>query len=590
MDAAAAPGPTASPLEPAPLAPVAASQRIEALDVVRGFALLGIFLMNIEWFNRPLTTFGEGMPRGLTGMDWWASWFIAYFVQGKFWTIFSLLFGMGFAVMLLRAERAGRAFTRLYLRRILALAVFGAAHYLYVWEGDILFSYAVGAFALLIVLYGKALPILIGCAALAGLGFIPDADPLFRVASALGIAGLLGLYLRGQKRLAWRGVSMPLPSFIVLMAGVLASIAAVVFWLLPDGPIEPRVPLSVFGPLLFIAGWLSWRYHAPADRRSLRMAVGIYVFSAIGMTATSLVQHFGPDPLTSVASVDKPNVAAPPQPASSAKANAGKEKPKKTRDERVAEMKAERDNSLKAQAERKAEEERIFTTGTYLDTVDWRARQFLDKAAGDTGFAVVLVSMFLLGVWFVRSGVMRDTATHLAFFRQLALYGLPAGIGLGLLTGFIAMSHTPGERHDGWGIAQGLLMLGNLPACLGYVGLVVTMLHSRTALSHIRVLAPLGRMALTHYLMQSLICMGVFYGFGLGHWGMPRAQQVVFVLAVYAAQVAFSHWWLARFQYGPMEWLWRGFTYRQVPPLRIATSRVRGSSSAATSRPPAPGP
>ena len=594
MDATSATEPPASPPEPAPLTPVAESQRIEALDVVRGFALLGIFLMNIEWFNRPIATFNEGMPRGLTGPDWWASWFIAYFVQGKFWTIFSLLFGMGFAVMLVRAERAGRAFTRLYLRRILALAVFGAVHFIYLWEGDILFSYAVGALALLIVLYGRAVPILIACAVLAGLGFIPDADPLFRVAGGLAAAGLLGLYLRGEKQLAWRGISMPVFCFILLMAGVLMSIAAVVVWLLPDGPIEPRVPLSVFGPLLFVTGWLSWKHHEPAEKRSLRMAVSIYVFGAVAMTSMSLVQQFTPDPLMSAPSVDKQSVAAtnvgtpPPRPASSAKAAA--ENPKKTKDDRVAELKAEREKRLKEQSERKAEEIKIFTTGRYLDTVDWRARQFLEKAAGDTGFAVVLVSMFLLGVWFVRSGVMQNTAMHLALFRRLALYGLPVGIGLGLLTGFIAMSHTSGERHDGWGIAQGLLMLGNLPACLGYVGLVVTMLHSRTALSHIRVLAPLGRMALTNYLMQSLICMSFFYGFGLGHWGMPRAQQVLFVVAVYAAQIAFSHWWLARFRYGPMEWLWRGFTYRQVPPLRIAVSRARGSSDAAVARPPAPGP
>ena len=112
MDAAPATEPSAIPPGPEPFTPVAESQRIEALDVVRGFALLGIFLMNIEWFNRPFATFNEGMPRGLTGLDWLASWFIAYFVQGKFWTIFSLLFGMGFAVMLVRAERAGREFTK----------------------------------------------------------------------------------------------------------------------------------------------------------------------------------------------------------------------------------------------------------------------------------------------------------------------------------------------------------------------------------------------------------------------------------------------------------------------------------------------
>ena len=566
MDAAPATEPTATPPSPELFTPVAESQRIEALDVVRGFALLGIFLMNIEWFNRPLTTVNEGMPRGLTGLDWLMSWFIAYFVQGKFWLIFALLFGMGFAVMLVRAERAGREFNKMYLRRILALAVFGAVHYLYLWEGDILFSYAVGALALLIVLYGRARPILIACAVLMSLGFIPDADLFFRVAGGLAAVGLLALYLRGKKRLAWRGISMPVFCFLLMLAGVLVSIAAIVFWLLPDGPTEPRVPLSVFGPLLLATAWLSWKYHEPAEKRSVRMALSVYVFAAVAVTAMSLVHHFTPDPLavlTSAASADSGAVAQDSAPAAKA------EKLKKTKQERAAEMKAERERKLAEHTTRTVEEVKTFTTGTYIDTVAWRARKFLEKAADDAGFAVILVSMFLLGVWFVRSGVMEDTGKHLAFFRKLALYGLPVGIGLGALTGFIAMSHTPGDRYDGWGIARGLVMLGNLPACLGYVGLIVTMLHSHTFWSRIRVLAPAGRMALTNYLMQSLICMIFFYGFALGQWGLPRSQQVLFVLVVFAAQIAFSHWWLAHFRYGPMEWLWRGFTYRQVPPQRI---------------------
>jgi len=582
MDPSAGTELSAIPPGPAPFTPVAESQRIEALDVVRGFALFGIFLMNIEWFNRPFATFNDGMPRGLTGADWLASWFIAYFVQGKFWTIFSLLFGMGFAVMLVRAERAGRAFTKVYLRRILALAVFGALHFIYVWEGDILFSYAAGALALLIVLYGRALPILIACLVLVGLGIVAEADAFFRVAGGLAAIGMLALYLRGEKQLSWRGISMPVSCFIFLLGGALLSVAALVLWMLPDGPLEPRLPLSVLGPLWVVTGWLSWKYHEPAGKRSLRMAVSLYVFAGVAMTAMGLVQHFAPDPAASIAK--KPAATAPAakadtaaRPASSSRASA--DKPKKTREERAAALKAEREKELEEQAARKAEEVKVFTTGTYLDTVEWHARRFPEKAARDAGFAVVLVSMFLLGVWFVRSGVMEDSAKHLAFFRKLMLYGLPVGIGIGLLTGFIALSHTPGDRHDGWGIARGLLMLGNLPACLGYVGLVVTMLHSRTALSRIRVLAPLGRMALTSYLMQSLICMGFFYGFALGHWGMPRAQQVLFVVVVYAAQIAFSHWWLARFRYGPLEWLWRGFTYRQVPPLRID-----GTSAAAPTR------
>jgi uncharacterized membrane protein YeiB len=75
-------------------------------------------------------------------------------------------------------------------------------------------------------------------------------------------------------------------------------------------------------------------------------------------------------------------------------------------------------------------------------------------------------------------------------------------------------------------------------------------------------------MALTTYLTQSLICALFFYGYAMGHWGMPRAQQVLFVLVVYAAQVVFSHWWLSGFHYGPMEWLWRAFTYWQMPQFR----------------------
>jgi uncharacterized membrane protein YeiB len=189
--------------------------------------------------------------------------------------------------------------------------------------------------------------------------------------------------------------------------------------------------------------------------------------------------------------------------------------------------------------------------------------------AGDAGFATVLLAMFLLGSWFVRSGVMENTATHLPLFRKLALYGLPIGIGLGLLGSTIAVSHVAGDDYDGFQFARGLAMLGNLPACLGYVGMVVLMLHSNSVFSKIRVLAPLGRMALTNYLMQSVICSFYFFGYGLGHWGMARAWQVVFVLVVFALQVGFSHWWLARYRFGPMEWLWRAFTYRQTPRMRL---------------------
>ena len=556
----------------AALSPLAPQQRIEALDVVRGFALFGIFLMNIEFFNRSTNGIGLGMPLGLTGLDWFASWFIAYFVQGKFWTIFSLLFGMGFAVMLTRAEHAGRDFMGPYLRRILGLAVFGAAHYIFLWSGDILFSYAVGAGALLILLYGKWKQILVALAVLVGIGFIPDMDPIFGIAGALAFVALLSLYLRAERRITVRGRSLPLFSFVLLALGVLAAIAAVVLWSLPNGPKEPRIPATISGVMLLILGALSARFHEPASLRELRLGATIYTFAILMMTIGGAVQYLQPreaatPPATAApATVADKATAAPVKPVAT---DQSAKKPEPSEAQKAAEKKAERAKRLAKREEEVRNEVRILSSGRYAEAVELRARHFPQKVAGDAGFAGLLIAMFLLGSWFVRSGVMTNTGAHLPLFRKLAFVALPFGVGLGLLGSLIAVSHIPGDDFDGFQLARGLAMLGNLPACLGYVGMVVLMLHGNSFWSRIRVLAPVGRMALTNYLAQSVICSLVFFGYGLGQWGMPRTWQVVFVLAVFAAQVAFSHWWLARFRYGPMEWLWRAFTYREIPAMRL---------------------
>ena len=564
----------------------ATENRIEALDVVRGFALWGIFLMNIEFFNRSTSGIGEGMPLGLTGIDWWASWFIAYFVQGKFWTIFSLLFGMGFAVMLTRAERAGRTgwdFLAPYLRRIGGLAVFCAAHYIFLWSGDILFSYAMGAGALLILLYGRPKPILIGLAVLAGVGFIPGMKTAFAIAGSLGFVWLLTLFLRNERSVGVLGRRVPVFGLVLLALGTLGAIAAGVLWLWPDAPKDARVPVTVISTAMVILGALSARFHQPAALRELRLGATLYTFSFLMMTVFGALQYLKPreeavapaaavavaTPQQAAASAPVPEPAPEPAPAPAASGDTSDKKPELTDAEKTAQRKVER---AKRQAERQEETRRevqVLSSGRYLEAVDIRARHFPQKVAGDAGFATVLIAMFLLGSWLVRSGVMENTAAHLPLFRKMALYGLPIGIGLGLLGSSISMSHVAGDEYDGFQLARGLAMLGNLPACLGYVGMVVLMLHSHSIFSGIRVLAPMGRMALTNYLMQSVVCSSYFFGYGLGQWGMGRAWQVVFVLVILVLQLGFSHWWLARYRFGPMEWVWRAFTYRTTPRMRL---------------------
>jgi uncharacterized protein len=123
--------------------------RIQILDVLRGFALLGIFLMNIEWFNRSFLEFGAGIPADVVGLDYAVARGTEIFVSGKFWIIFSMLFGMGFVVMQTQAQQDGRPFHRIYLRRTVALLIFGVLHIALLWPGDILHTYALVAFILM---------------------------------------------------------------------------------------------------------------------------------------------------------------------------------------------------------------------------------------------------------------------------------------------------------------------------------------------------------------------------------------------------------------------------------------------------------
>ena len=149
--------PEPAPAEPVELTPVAEAQRLDVLDVLRGFALIGILLMNIEWFNRAIAVLTMG-DMGLRDLDHGAGFLVKLFVEGKFYKLFSLLFGMGFAVMLLRAEEAGRPFFAWFARRAGVLLAIGLAHSIFLWTGDILHDYAIGAFLLLGIAWLRTKP------------------------------------------------------------------------------------------------------------------------------------------------------------------------------------------------------------------------------------------------------------------------------------------------------------------------------------------------------------------------------------------------------------------------------------------------
>lgn len=120
-----------------------AQERIELLDALRGFALLGILLANIlYWSGWILVTEAERQVMATSVERLWQYRFHHLFVDGKFYTLFSWLFGIGFAVQLDRLERRGADGLRIYRRRVLVLLAVGLLHSLLIWDGDILTLYA----------------------------------------------------------------------------------------------------------------------------------------------------------------------------------------------------------------------------------------------------------------------------------------------------------------------------------------------------------------------------------------------------------------------------------------------------------------
>ena len=131
-------------------APLPAAERIAALDVLRGVALFGIFIMNMPGFSQSLFT--PPSP-DLGGLDAWVGWLRELLFAGKFNLLFGLLFGIGFHLQLGRIEaaRPGGEATLLYARRLAVLLAIGLAHAALLWSGDVLVVYAVLGFGLLAI-------------------------------------------------------------------------------------------------------------------------------------------------------------------------------------------------------------------------------------------------------------------------------------------------------------------------------------------------------------------------------------------------------------------------------------------------------
>jgi uncharacterized protein len=171
-----------------------------------------------------------------------------------------------------------------------------------------------------------------------------------------------------------------------------------------------------------------------------------------------------------------------------------------------------------------------------------------------------VLGMFVLGLWTARAGLAVSPASHRPLLVRVCLLGWAIGLPANLVAAW-ASHHWP-YLPPGGGALLGVAMqaVGFPMLALGYAATVGLLVVDRRRL--IMRFAPLGRMALTNYLMHSVLCVVLSYGFGLGLWWRIGASTAVAIAAaIVAVQIPLSAWWLSRYRFGPVEWIWRRFTY-----------------------------
>jgi uncharacterized protein len=411
---------------PPVIGPVLRQERIEAVDILRGVAILGILIVN-------LSMRGFSLPEGLPAHELWPNMvdrtvetLILFFADQQFITLFAFLFGLGLAGQMMRAEAGGARFLPLYVRRLCVLFLIGIAHFLLLWDGDILHAYATDGFILL-------------------------------------------LFLRRSLKtlLVWAGILLCIP---LLFFGFTTRYAI-------TGQVNP-----------YVMNWIQYEDLAE-DRQTIEEA------------------------------------------------------------------------------------RRVYSRGTYAEMIEFRAGGLGELLPGNDD-AHILVG-FLLGLYAGRRRIFHDVSAHLAFIRRVQRWGLMIGVAGSAV--FVIGESNPSATSVMRNVGRMCLVFAAPAMSFFYASTIILLTQGEAWRRRLAPLASVGRMALSNYLLQSVICTTIFYSYGLALFCKVRPSLgLLLTIIIWLIQIPLSVWWLRRFQFGPIEWLWRSLTYWQRQPMRVSTRAVSG--------------
>lgn len=235
----------------------------------------------------------------------------------------------------------------------------------------------------------------------------------------------------------------------------------------------------------------------------------------------------------------------------------------------LAALNERKNNSTTESKLKRAGKETKAMLGSWGDVYELRSDRSMRIETTFFYFTVwdILLFMFV-GLAFFKWGILQGSHPVKTYLWMTVL-----GLGIGLPLSYLRLEPLVRYNFNDFEFVRNVSFtyyeISRTIRALGIFGLIMLAYKSGWFSNLFRLMQPVGQMAFTNYLMQSLICAILFYGFGFGLFGKLQRVEIYYVVfAIWAFQIGYSNIWLRYFRFGPMEWLWRTLTYWQLQPLR----------------------
>jgi uncharacterized protein len=203
---------------------------------------------------------------------------------------------------------------------------------------------------------------------------------------------------------------------------------------------------------------------------------------------------------------------------------------------------------------------RAHQSGSFIQVLLIHLRAVPEIATWNLHGLPQTVALFLLGAWIWRLDIVQNPTANKRLLKTVAWIGCLGGLTL-IVAG--AMADYASGR------AGVLLSVSTIALALGYSAIIILVASGPYGKKRLAWAAPVGRMAFTNYLAQSVIFALIFFGYGLGMFNrLGVAATLAIGVVVFALQAVVSSWWLCHHRFGPMEWLWRSAMYGVRQPWR----------------------